>query len=147
MARGAVIPILTLLAATSSVQAQRASPTEAPLASRLVGPGSQDFIKTREYVFMGGDRCQSGERWRFASDGSLKVRICAGNTWSVSTHRWRIEDRAGKPVLAVAPPVSESGRRVLLTDDGSRLFLRRMPGTKTGGVETVELRLAKPTDF
>ena len=65
----------------------------------------------------------------------------------MSTHRWRIEDRAGKPVLAVAPPVSESGRRVLLTDDGSRLFLRRMPGTKTGGVETVELRLAKPTDF
>lgn len=142
MARRRILVALPVFLFGSAALLGAAESPQSSLSGKLTGSTSRDWLKERESVFMGDGRCHAGERWRFAANGVLKVRRCVNERWVVSRHRWHVADDSGKSVLQIVPALSESGRRVLLSDDGKSLTLRRMPNRKIAGISDIELRLA-----
>jgi hypothetical protein len=138
---GAALCGLLLISPVSAQQQVR--PSEEAIASKLAGDERRDWIKVRESVFMGGSKCQAGERWRFTRQGTLTVRTCRQERWQVSTHRWRLEpDGSLDYRLVISPALQVNGRRIRFRGVDQFLILRRMPNAKTTAVHDVELRRA-----
>src|SRR4051812_43305472 len=96
-----------LLMIAAPVLAQPGS-ARAEVEQRLAGSNGRDWIRSREVLFMGDGKCQSGERWRFSRDGTLKIRTCTQQQWRVSAHRWKLEpDGALDYKLLITPAVTE----------------------------------------
>lgn len=120
-----------------------AQPSKQVVAQKLAGAQTRDWIKVRETVFMGGSKCQAGERWRFGRDGKLQIRTCVQERWRVSTHNWELQpDGSLDYRLIISPMLADSGRRVRFRNEDQMLILRKMPGEKTLGVQDLELRRA-----
>lgn len=116
------------------------------LVRRLTGDSFRDWIKMREAPSAGTSHCEAGERWRFLTGGTLRVRKCLGGGWRITQHTWRLApDGSVDQKIEVVPSIRENGRRVLFRNNGTILVLRRMPNRKTQTIENTELSLATGT--
>jgi hypothetical protein len=67
--------------------------------SRLTNDSSKQWIFERVEVYMAGERCLRGEKWKFSKDGLLTIIKCVKGIFVETEKRWTLEVKSRLDVI------------------------------------------------
>ena len=115
---------------------------------RLTGGKSKEWVHTRKVLILGGDKgaCESGEVWRFATKGRVRIERCVKGKLQSTVTTWRL-----RKINDLDMEISVGGRKYLLllpapkTEEAVQQMRLRIVSTEKP-VATTDLRFTHEAD-